>query len=108
MASRRKKRIVYVEDDEDIREMMEAFLLGEGYTVHSCRTAEQALEALGLDCCDLLLTDYSLPGEDAAWLIKTATEQQLLEGVPVMVVSGEHQPPGIEGCRFLRKPVRSE
>lgn len=99
------ERILYVEDDEDIREMMTSFLLGEGYEVASFRTAEEGLEGLEKDGCDLLLTDYVLPGEDGGWLIAEATSRQLLDRVPVIVVSAEHRPPGIGSHRLLRKPV---
>ena len=106
MSSRHDERILYVEDDDDIREMMESFLVGEGYAVASYRTAEDGLESLSRDGCDLLLTDYVLPGEDAAWLLREARARRLLEGTPVIVVSAEYKPPGIEGTLFLHKPVK--
>jgi DNA-binding response OmpR family regulator len=101
-------RIVYVEDDDDIREMMDSFLSGEGYVTESYRTAEDGLEALERNGCELLLTDYILPGEDAAWLLREARARGLLENVPVVVVSGEYKPHGINGAKFLRKPVVAE
>lgn len=108
MSSKRSERILYVEDDDDIREMMEAFLLGEGYAVSSFRTAEEGLDALSREGCDLLLTDYVLPGEDAAWLLREAHSRKLLPETPVIVVSAEYKPPGIEGAAFLHKPVKVE
>lgn len=108
MTSKSSERILYVEDDDDIREMMEAFLVGQGYAVSSFRTAEDGLDALERDGCDLLLSDYILPGEDAAWLLSQAQQRRLLEGVPVIVVSAEYKPPGIERATFLRKPVKIE
>lgn len=108
MSAKHAERILYVEDDDDIREMMESFLLGEGYAVSSFRTAEEGLEALARDGCDLLLTDYVLPGEDAAWLLREAHSRKLLPETPVIVVSAEYKPPGIEGASFLHKPVKVE
>lgn len=108
MVSPDSERILYVEDDEDIREMMDAFLASEGYAVASFRTAEEGLEALARYGCDLLLTDYVLPGENGGWLIQTATARGLLEGVPVIVVSAEHHPSGTAGHRCLHKPVRMD
>lgn len=105
-SSKHSERILYVEDDDDIREMMESFLLGEGYAVSSFRTAEEGLEALENEGCDLLLTDYVLPGEDAAWLLREAHSRRLLPETPVIVVSAEYKPPGIEGAAFLHKPVK--
>jgi DNA-binding NtrC family response regulator len=108
MSSKHSQRILYVEDDDDIREMMESFLQGEGYAVSSFRTAEDGLEALAREGCDLLLTDYVLPGEDAAWLLREARSRKLLPETPVIVVSAEYKPPGIEGAAFLHKPVKVE
>jgi CheY-like chemotaxis protein len=108
VSSKHSERILYVEDDDDIREMMESFLLGEGYAVSSFRTAEEGLEALEHEGCDLLLTDYVLPGEDAAWLLREARSRGLLPETPVIVVSAEYKPPGIEGAAFLHKPVKVE
>jgi DNA-binding NtrC family response regulator len=108
MTTSRSDRILYVEDDEDIREMMASFLTDEGYAVTSFRTAEDGLEGLERDGCELLLTDYVLPGEDAAWLLGEARRRNLLLGVPIIVVSAEYRPVGIQGAKFLHKPVKAE
>jgi two-component system cell cycle response regulator CpdR len=55
-------RILYVEDHPELRETIGMLLEGEGRTVTSCATAE---EALALDAAmpfDVLVTDVSLPG----------------------------------------------
>lgn len=55
-------RILYVEDNSELRETIGALMEGEGRTVTSCASAE---EALTLDAChpfDVLVTDVSLPG----------------------------------------------
>ena len=61
-------RILYVEDDDDIRDTMTMLLEHEGYVVTSVQNAEDALRDLARDHFDLLLTDYQLPAENAAWL----------------------------------------
>jgi DNA-binding response OmpR family regulator len=101
-------RILYVEDDEDIRDTLAMLLEHEGYRVTALPDAEGALVELGNSKFDLLLTDYQLPGHNAAWLIEKATEQRLLDGLPVIVLTGAHEPTGIEGHRLLRKPVSQE
>lgn len=102
------QRILYVEDDEDIRETMTMLLEREGYVVTAVANAEAALDALGAGAFELLLTDYSLPGENAAWLLRTAEERGTLGDTPVIVLSGAYDPTGIEGRRLIRKPVRQE
>lgn len=102
------QRILYVEDDEDIRDTVTMLLEQEGYHLTATATAEDALAALARSRFDLLLTDHQLPGENGAWLIRTAAERGLLGDTPVIVLSGAYDPPDLGGRRLLRKPVRQE
>nr|WP_145546307.1 response regulator [Variovorax boronicumulans] len=56
-------RILYVEDNEDLRDSI-AMLLEEepGYAVQVCGTGEEALALLAQDGCDILISDVGLPG----------------------------------------------
>jgi CheY-like chemotaxis protein len=101
-------RILYVEDDPDVRDTMSMLLSHEGYAVTAVPTAEAALEELRQSRYDLLLTDYQLPGANADWLIRTAIEQCSLGATQVIVLSGADDPEGIDGYRFLRKPIGQE
>jgi CheY-like chemotaxis protein len=101
-------RILYVEDDPDVRETMTMLLRHEGYAVTAVPSAEAALEELRRGRFDLLLTDYQLPEANADWLIRTAIEQGSLGATQVIVLSGADDPAGIEGYRFLRKPIGQE
>lgn len=55
-------RILYVEDNPDLRETIGMLMEGEGQTVTSCATAEEALELDAQQTFDLLVSDVSLPG----------------------------------------------
>jgi two-component system, cell cycle response regulator CpdR len=55
-------RILYVEDNAELRETIGMLMEGEGQTVTSCATAEEALELDALQSYDLLVSDVSLPG----------------------------------------------
>ncbi len=55
-------RVLFVEDNTDLREQI-AYLLEEvGMQPESCATAEEALAAYAPDKFDLVMTDVSLPG----------------------------------------------
>lgn len=101
-------RILYVEDDDDIRDTMTMLLEHEGYDVTAMATAESALEALVGNRYDLLLTDYELPGANAEWLIAEGKERGCLRDTAVIVLSGTDHPRGIEAYRLLRKPIGQE
>lgn len=55
-------RILYVEDNRELRETIGMLMEGEGRTVFQCETGEQALEADRLNPFDVVVTDISLPG----------------------------------------------
>ena len=59
---RQSMRILYVEDNRELRETIGMLMEGEGRTVFQCETGEQALEADRLDPFDVVVTDISLPG----------------------------------------------
>lgn len=56
-----KALILVVEDEEDLREILQFNLQGDGYIVDTCGSAEAALER-NLAKVDLLLLDVMLPG----------------------------------------------
>lgn len=55
-------RILYVEDNPDLRETIGMLMEGEGHAVTSCASAEEALEFEAQETFDLLVSDVSLPG----------------------------------------------
>src|SRR5687767_6691211 len=94
-------RILYVEDDEDVRETLKLLLEHEGYDVTAVVDAESAIEELARSKYALLLTDFQLPNGNADWLVRHANERGLLQQTPAVVLSGAHDPPGVDGHRFL-------
>jgi two-component system phosphate regulon response regulator PhoB len=59
-----KPAILVVDDEEDIRELVELNLSREGYSVLTCETGEQALERVATEMPDLVVLDLMLPGID--------------------------------------------
>ncbi len=55
-------RILYVEDNDDLRETIGSLMEGEGREIVTCATGEEALAIEGGTPFDLLVTDVSLPG----------------------------------------------
>jgi DNA-binding NtrC family response regulator len=98
-------RVLYVEDDAEIRTFVETLLAAEGYDVTAVGTAEEAVDHLSQRRDHLVLTDYNLPGHNADWLLSVARDAGWLEGRRVVLLTGTPDPPGVAGCRVLRKPV---
>ncbi len=57
-----KKRMLVIEDDEEMRSLLKDFLEEEGVEIDSARDALEALQKLGARAFDLILTDLRLPG----------------------------------------------
>jgi DNA-binding response OmpR family regulator len=63
------KQILIVEDEEALSLLYKEELSSEGYEVTTVRDAEQALEILGRERFDLIVTDIRMPGRDGVELI---------------------------------------
>lgn len=63
-------RILYVEDNPELRETIGLLMEGDGQTVTSCATAEEALTLDAEEPFDLLVSDVSLPGMSGTDLAK--------------------------------------
>jgi two-component system, cell cycle response regulator CpdR len=103
-------RILYVEDNPELRETIGMLMEGEGRTITSCATAEEALELEHDGSFDLLVTDVSLPG-----LSGTDLARQVLAADPrrwVVLCSGydlgSHPSAWGPNVRTLMKPFELE
>ena len=67
-------RILYVEDNPELRETIGMLMESEGRTVTSCATAEEALELDARESFDVLVSDVSLPGLSGTDLARKVLE----------------------------------
>lgn len=63
-------RVLIVEDDDDARALLAKVLEGQGALVKAVSSARDALEVLGKERVDVLLSDIEMPGTDGYQLIK--------------------------------------
>lgn len=77
------KRILVIDDDIHIGNMLEEVLTREGYAVSRAYSGTEALLALAACRPDLILLDLMLPGLSGEQLLPR------LEGIPVIVVSAK-------------------
>jgi CheY-like chemotaxis protein len=80
--------IVVIEDDQPIREMMEAVIKAEGYGVRTACNGEEAMEILkNLDSPRLIITDLSMPIMDGYSFIELANQTDTISNIPIVVIS---------------------
>jgi len=99
-------RILLVEDNDELRGLMQAVLETEGYRVQVVRSAEDGLHAMEAGRYDLVLSDHRLPGRSGAWLLRESMVRGVLGDTPALLVTSDHEAPDIEaGTGVIRKPV---
>ena len=87
----RKARILVVEDEKDIAELIQYNLEREGYTVKVLHTAEEALNVLKTDLPDLILLDVMLPGMDGLEACRIIKEESRTKNIPVIMATAKSE-----------------
>jgi DNA-binding NtrC family response regulator len=80
-------RILVVDDENDIRELVREILSEEGYTVETAGNAAEARAACAQQAPDLVLLDIWMPDTDGISLLREWQQSQVLTA-PVVMMSG--------------------
>ncbi len=80
--------ILVVDDEPEIADLIELYLKNEGYTVHTCYTAEAALACIASEHLDLALLDVMLPGTDGFAICRKIRETHTY---PVIMLTARDQ-----------------
>ena len=84
-----KSKIIVVEDEADILDVIEYNLTREGYKVLGFRDGEQGLEAIRGEEPQLVLLDLMLPGIDGIEICKKVKEDPVTRDVPVIMITAK-------------------
>ena len=82
-------RVLVVEDDDDIMELIRYSCGKEGLTTVPARTAEDALRLIDENPLSLIMVDIMLPGMDGLGLCRVLKSNVLTRGVPIIIVSAK-------------------
>ncbi|MGD8389431.1 MAG: response regulator transcription factor [Desulfobacteraceae bacterium] len=83
----RDEKILVVEDDEDIREMLRVWFSKEGYSFSSASTGEEALTLIEKDCPDLIVLDLMLPGMDGLEVTRRLRKDPKRNTIPIVMLT---------------------
>jgi len=106
-----KPVILVVDDQPQNIELLEAYLVPQGYEIVSAANGEDALEKLSGNQIDLILLDVIMPGMDGFEVTRRVRQDDKIRLLPLILVTvlweTEDRVKGIEaGCDdFLSKPV---
>ena len=82
-----KALILLVDDDIDLRGILHRFLERSGFSVATAGNGREALECLGIQRFDLLLTDLMMPEISGIELIQTVRLRNL--SIPIIAMSAD-------------------
>ncbi|WP_244228140.1 response regulator [Mucilaginibacter kameinonensis] len=102
------RRILAVDDDKDILEIIKYILEDSGYEVDTLTEGKSLFDRIKQHEPDLILLDIMLGNVDGRELCKTLKSQQETKNIPVILISASHNPgsPGQTGSPddFIAKP----
>jgi two-component system, OmpR family, phosphate regulon response regulator PhoB len=106
-------RVLIVDDDPDIRDVVAAMLEAVGLTVLAAASAEDALERVAAEPFDLLVLDWNLPKMTGLDLCRAVRKDPALASLPVLFLTANASSQDMVeafasgGDDFVVKPFRA-
>jgi len=103
-------RILIVEDERNMMEILSMLLEGEGYTVRSASNGSVGIEMIERDIYDLVITDIKMPGASGFEVLKRAQEVSP-DTLVIMITAFGTIESGIEAMKlgaydYIHKPFK--
>jgi two-component system phosphate regulon response regulator PhoB len=84
-----KKKILAVDDEEDILELLRFNLTKEGFAVVCAASGEEGLKTAHSQRPDLILLDLMLPGMDGLEVARRLKKEEATKDIPVIMVTAK-------------------
>jgi two-component system alkaline phosphatase synthesis response regulator PhoP len=107
-------RILVVDDDPDIRRLLEIILVDEGHNVVSAEDGEKALEVLASEPPELLVLDVMMPRKDGFMVLKEMRSTPARDTTKVLILTARTaEVDWVRGYKlgadqYLTKPFENE
>jgi len=95
------KKILLVEDEEIMIDLLQKKLLKEGYEILVARDGEEGLEKIKETRPDLILLDIIMPKMGGLELMEEMVKDEKLKKIPVIVISNSGQPVELDRAQKL-------
>lgn len=84
-----KEKILVVDDEKDILELIDYNLTKNGYRVKTASSGEEALDLVKENDYDLIILDLMLPGVDGFDITKIIKADKQKAGIPIVMVTAK-------------------
>ena len=105
-----KSKVLVIEDEPDILEVIQYNIEREGHKVIACRNGEQGLSRIRTDNPDLVILDLMLPGMDGTEVCRQVKADPVTRGIPIIMVTAKSEESdvvlglGLGADDYLAKP----
>ncbi len=83
-----KTKILVVDDEKEIADLLEIYLISDGFEVLKAYNGEEGLKILEQEKVDLMLLDVMMPGIDGLEMCRRVREDK---NIPIIIVSAKSQ-----------------
>lgn len=84
-----KRSILVIDDEKDIRELLQYNLTKEGYDVWTAKTGEEGFEAARSKKPDLIVLDLMLPGIDGLEVCRMLRSAAPTKNIPILMLTAK-------------------
>jgi len=83
------KRILIIEDEKDIQELLQIYLKRDGYDVHIAKDGETGLRKASQERYDLVLLDLMLPQVDGLEICRNLRSRPQTADIPIIMITAK-------------------
>lgn len=108
-----REKILIIEDDEVMRELMRMTLEQNGYEVATAEDGVRGYDAALFLKPDLIVTDIQMPGADGIHVVRRVRDTAALEKIPILVTTAFGNGSGtfslqVGATAFEPKPIKQQ
>ncbi len=95
------KKILIIEDEEILMNLLQRKLIQEGYDVSIARDGDEGLGLMKKNLPDLILLDILMPRMGGIEVMEEMQKDDSLKNIPVVIISNSGQPVEIDKAQQL-------